>query len=378
MQRDIRLQQGINIYYPYLDAKDGHIRSLNEELDWLIAYSLFADKLLFPPRSIFSGRYALQNLADLSSKPSLRSLVDTGALITTTTDPAIRDLRDLFDWYSGLPSTGSLRINHFPIYSRDEQFQRRVASEHVVERIARLDDTYSLDRHAVISIANEMPNHSVLVAKVSSAVEGVSLEATNEVSKILTDAYFLAGAKGNAAIVPPVIGAQSHEHFEYFYSKKMIGYFANLLQKALKRPLRLITPEELTQARTNLAIFREQYRVISVHHRACVQAVGTSLSKSHLGIRLRAPILFLHSTTATAIGLLMAQIFGLPPFVGGSAYYLGKFGWETVSKGYKINDRISDAMRKGLVKIRLQPPYTKDLLEVLESFDKGVKQAFGR
>ena len=53
MQRDIRLQQGINIYYPYLDAKDGHIRSLNEELDWLIAYSLFADKLLFPPRSIF-------------------------------------------------------------------------------------------------------------------------------------------------------------------------------------------------------------------------------------------------------------------------------------------------------------------------------------
>lgn len=366
---------GINLYYPYLDPKNGNVVALRNELGWVIVYALFADRVLFPPRSIFSGAYAVQNLADLMKYPSLRSLIDAGALITTATDPNIRDLDDLFERYSGLIPRAPFRFPEFSIYARDEHFQRHVASEYIVERISKMECLSPLDRQAIIDVAEEEMNHSRLVRDVSSMLDGAESSAKSEVSRILSEGYFFAGAKGNAAITPPVIGEQPHNHFEFFYSKPIIGYFASEFQKRLKRPLSSITPDELQRARLNLPIFREQYLLISKKHRKYFREVASLFQKSHPGLRLRAPILGLQASAATSIGLALAPVFGMAAF-GIAA--TGKFAWEALSKGFKVNDRISEVMRNGLVKVRVLEPYTKDLLEALENFDKAAKLTFDR
>lgn len=172
---------------------------------------------------------------------------------------------------------------------------------------------------------------------------------------------------------PPINGEQPCEYFEYFYSKPIIKYFAIEFQKKLKRSLSSITPNQLQRARSNLAIFREQYLLISIKYRECFLEISELLAKSHPALRLRAPILGLQASAATSIGLALSPLFGMAAF-GIAA--TGKFAWEAFSKGYKINDQLSDSMRKALVKIGVLEPYTKDLLEVLESFSKGVKLAF--
>lgn len=375
MLSDIRRLGGINLYFPFLDPKDGKIVSLRNELSWLVAYALFADRILIPPRSMFSGRYAVQNLVDLVKQPSLRSLADVGALITTATDPSVRDLSDLFERYSGLIPKSPFRLAEFAIYARDEDFQKHIASEYIVEHLSRLENFSPLDKRAIITIAKKKLNHSRLVSELSSVLHEDELNAKSEVSKILTSGYFFAGAKGNAAITPPVIGEQPHEHFEFFYSKPIIGHFASEFQKRLKRPLSLITPHELQRARLNLSIFREQYLLTSTKHRQYFQEVASILRKSNPDFRLRAPILGLQASAATAIGLVLAPIFGMAAF-GIAA--TGKFAWEAFSKGFRINDRISEAMRNTLIKAGVLKPYTKDLLEVLESFEKGVKLVITR
>jgi hypothetical protein len=375
MLADIRRVGGINLYFPYLDPKNGKVVPLRNELAWLIAYALFADKILFPPRSIFSGEYAVQNLADLTKYPSLRSLIDAGVLITTATDPNIRDLNDLFERYSGLIPRSPFSQMEFSIYARDEDFQRHIASEYIVECISKLENFSPLDKQAVIAVVKKEMNHSRLVLEVSSALEGTESGAKSEVSRILSAGYFFAGAKGNAAITPPVIGEQPHDHFEFFYSKSIIGYFASEFQKRLKRPLSSITPDELQRARSNLSIFREQYLLISTKHRKYFREVASLLAKSHPGFRLRAPILGLQASAATSIGLALSPVFGMAAF-GIAA--TGKFAWEALSKGLKVNDRISEVMRNALVKVGVLEPYTKDLLEALESFDKAAKLAIDR
>lgn len=203
MQADIRRLGGINLYFPYLDTKNGNIASLRSELGWVVAYSWFADKLIFPPRSIFSGKYALQNLSDLINIPLLRCLTDAGVLITTATNPNFRDLNDLFEYYSGLTSRSQQGLSEFSIYTRDEAFQKRLVAEYTIERIEKFTEMAPLDKKIITSIASEMPNQSCLVSRVSSVLEGAPLEIKRNVSKILTTAYFFAGAKGNAAIMPP-------------------------------------------------------------------------------------------------------------------------------------------------------------------------------
>jgi len=376
MQADIRRLGGINLYFPFIDPKNGNVSSLREELPWLIAYTLFADKILLPPRSIFSGKYAIQNLADLVGNPSLRSLVDSGVLITTATDPNIRDLTDLFERYSGLTSKSALPLTDFSIYTRDENFQKQVASEYSVDNFSKLENLSPLGKQTIIETVNKKLSYSHLVSEISSVMEEAKSEAKNDVSRILKTAYFFAGAKGNNAITPPISGEQPHEHFEYFYSKLIINCFALEFQNRLKRPLGSIKPDELQRVRSNLAIFREQYLLISRNHREHFQNIVSLLSKSHPSLRLRAPILFLQSSVATSIGLALSPVFGMATGFGLVA--TGKFAWETFSKGYKINDRLSETMRNALVKMGIGEPYTKDLLEVIESFDKAVKLALDR
>lgn len=373
MQADIRRLGGINIYFPFLDQKNGKIASLRQELDWIIVYTLFADRILFPPRSLFSGKFALQNLDDLTNFPILKYLTENGTLITTTTNQNIRDVADLFECYSHLHAHGNFPLNEFSIYSRDDEFQKRVESDYVVDQIKKMDDIENTYREKIYLIASEMPNHINFVSKVVKSLPPGNIELKEKILRVLSAGYFFAGAKGNSAITPPIHNQQPHEYFEFFYSKPLLHYFAIEFQRTIGRPIHTINYKELQKARTNLAIFREQYLAISIKHRVFFENIFIMLSKSHPTMRIRAPILALQATAATSIGLALTPILGPAAF---GAAIVGKFAWETVSKGYKINDRFAESMRKILVKAKILSPYTKDILELLESYQKGLGATF--
>ena len=163
---DIRRLGGITLYYPYLDQKNGFLVPLHTELSWLYLYSLFVDRILIPPRSLFLGQYGNQNLADLMSIPSLRYLIESGALITTTTDKNIRDLSDLFENYSGQTIQSLFCLKDFSIYTRDVSFQKKIASEYIIESISKKEHLSQQDKDFIIAATKENLNHNIFVSKV--------------------------------------------------------------------------------------------------------------------------------------------------------------------------------------------------------------------
>lgn len=373
MQPDIRRLGGINLYFPFLDQKNGKIASLRQELDWIIAYTLLVDRILFPPRSLFSGKFSLQNLADLASISILKHLVDDGTFITTTTNRNTRDISDLFECYSHLHNIGKFPLSDFSIYSRNEEFQKKLASEYAVEKIKNIEEIDSFSKDRMIFIASKNQGHTDFTANINETISPENIDLKNKIMEILSSSYFYAGAKGNSAIMPPVENEQSHDFYEFFYSKQMLYYFASEFKRAIGGPIHSVKYNKLCEARSNLAIFREQYFSASLKHRLFFNNINNLLSKKYPIARIRAPILALQATAATSIGLALSPILGAAAFGVAAA---GKFAWEAVSKGYKINDRFSESMRKTLVKAKILSPYTKDILELLESYQKSINSTF--
>lgn len=376
MNADIRKIDGLKLYFPYLDSKQGRVCSLRSQISWITLYSLFVDKIIFPPRSLFSGQFALQNLADLHSIPLLRSLVESGTLITTTTDNNVRDLPDLFERYSGLAAIPPYKFgSDFQFFSRDELFQRSVVSNYMFEKIRKAEYLESHEKISMAKLLATQPDHIQLIA----AIQGMFFEhgsvASHELQQEAVVGYFLGGAKGNSAIMPPQHEENDYSFFDFFYSKSALLPFGNQLIKKLAKPLHQLSAQELRKIKTNLAVFRYKYNELSIKHRELFHEVLNTVSKSHPTFRLRAPIAALQATVAITIGLALSPIFGAAAF---GLAIATKWLWESISKGYKLNDKAVDQVRIYLTRTKLLKPYHKDLLELLDLFESSLSSAIMR
>lgn len=377
MNPDIRKLGGLNLYFPYLDSKQGEVFSIRSQLEWIVLSSLFVDRIIFPPRSIFSGRFALQNLADLHGIPLLRGLVECGILITTVTSSNIRDLPDLFERYSGLVSSPSQRCGaDFLLFSRDESFQRRVVTDYMFEKIQAASYLKLHEKVAIAKLLATQPNHSQLIGSIHDLFPLPASDALHHLTQEAMVGYFLGGAKGNAAIMPPPQANEAeHSSFDFFYSKNALSAFGNQLTKKLSKPIHQLSIHEVQKLKANLNVFRQKYNDLSIKHRELFSQVLASVSKSHPALRLRAPIITLQATVATAIGVALAPVFGAAAF---GLTVAAKWLWESISKGYKINDRVSDQVRLFLTRNHLLTPYHKDLLDLLDIFETSVNSAMKR
>jgi hypothetical protein len=131
----------------------------------------------------------------------------------------------------------------------------------------------------------------------------------------------------------------------------------------------------LRDIKTNLAIFRYRYNELSIKHRELFHEILNTVSKSHPTLRLRTQIVVLQATVATTIGLALAPIFGAAAF---GLAIAAKWLWESISKGYKLNDKAVDQVRIYLTRTKLLKPYHKDLLELLDLFESSLSSAIMR
>jgi hypothetical protein len=370
---DVRQIGGINLYFPFLDLKDGRIVSLCSELSWLIVYSLFADRILIPPRSLFSGKFALQNLAGIYREKILTEMADSGILISTATNKIIGDSFDLFEHYSGLIAERQLGFQKMPVYYRDEFYQRKLASMHLANSINSNLEMPTYLRRNISHIASNNLNQDELSTQINNQISGVKKEFQVEIHNSLKQAYFFAGAKGNSAIIPPISGQWIHDNHEFFYSKQIIGKFGLKIQKNMGKPINLITSKEFYGLRNNLRIFREQYLQLSIKQREFFCDINELLQKKHPELRLGLPILGIQASVATSIGLALSPIFDMAAFGLAAA---GQFAWESLSKGFRVNDQISESARRVLVNSGVMKTYTRDVLEILENFNKSIEKIF--
>lgn len=365
---DIRKIGGKSLYYPYLDSKDGLQRPLIAERRWLMLYSLFVDRIIITPSSVFAGEFAVKNLADLCSVPWLAYLADTGQLVSTTSKDGVWDLRDLFESYSGLSKVSSLVLNRdLPIFSRDESYQREVYASHLTDTVARIATSGLRIDAEVADAVKAKPRHADFVAAIPRISDVSEIQAA--LSEAAVVSYFFAGAKGNAAITPPVSGQQSHENFDFLYQKQALLGFGLELERSLGKGIGQLTFNQHRALRLNLALFREQYFQLAQKHKDIFTHVNQLNQLASSSVRLKAPTVLFQATVATAIGVVLTPVFGLAAF---GAAIAGKFAWEAFSKSIKLNDKFAENLRKGAVRVGLQRGHEKDLIDAIESFRKGI------
>ncbi|MDI9335049.1 MAG: hypothetical protein QM533_11810 [Cytophagales bacterium] len=369
MFTDIRLLGGKSLYYPYLDNKRGGVSALRNEIHWLELYSLFVDRIILTPSSLFDSKYGLQNFADLCTMPRLRKMTERGQLVTSNTKTGVRDSRDLFEAYSHLvannqPSTSAA----LSVFGRSENFQRTTYSAYLSSQ--SLLQNCSLDAQiALRKTLEKKPTHEQLLASVNSLA--ISSIEKRMITTTATTSYFYAGKLGNAAITPPSLSESPHEHFDFLYSKAVLRHFGNEIGQVLKTSFHLIPDKNLDLLRQRLLIFREQYYRLSIQHGHLFGNVIQSQLSAGNQWRLRAPIVATQAAVATCIGFALAPVLGLA--ATGALMVTGKFAWEAYAKSTRLNDRLADAVRDRFVKLGALKPHEKDLNEALDVFRKNLR-----
>jgi hypothetical protein len=365
---DIRKIGGRSLYYPYLDSKNGTQRPLIAERRWLLLYSLFVDRIIITPSSVFAGEFAVQNLADLCSVPWLAYLADTGQLVSTTSKVDVTDLRDLFESYSGLSKANSLVLNReLPIFGRDESYQREVYADHLADTVVRMATSRFRIDAEVADAVKAKPRHAEFLAAIPRISDVAEVQTA--LSEAAVVSYFFAGAKGNAAITPPVNGQQSHENFDFLYQKEALLGFGLELERSFGKGIGQLTFNQHRVIRRNLSLFREQYFQLAQKHKNVFTNVSQLNQLATPSVRLKAPTVIFQAAVATAIGATLTPIFG---FAALGAAIAGKFAWEAFSKSIKLNDKFAENLRKGAVRVGLQRGHEKDLIDAIESFRKGI------
>jgi hypothetical protein len=365
MLTDIRQLGGRNIYFPFLDDKLGVKESVRSNADWLVFYTFFADRVLLPPSAAFDGVNALSNLKMLRLIKPISVLAAEGAIVSTSSKQQVRDFRDLFEAYSGITANRNLFPSDILVFGRDEYFQRKIYSDHLAKRLPKKLSFSLSESRELLRILAEMPRHEDFETLARASVPRIN----SELSKFFIEtriAYFLGGAAGGNAITPPVWESDPHEHFDFFYSKNVLLPLKLDLERQVGNSLPLLEAKTLLRLRSNLRVFSEQYYRLSIKHKEAFNIVATNIASES---RLRIPLIMLQAAIATAISVALSPIFGL---LATGVAIGAKFVWESFSKSAKISERMTDQARSIVVRMGLMRPHEKELLEAIESFQKGV------
>jgi hypothetical protein len=365
---DILKLDNIKVYFPFFCGKDGKPYSLLTQGEWVAAYLLVCDLLVFPPREFLFKANIDDNLHALTKSRLLTHLLASGQFVTASTQSTIRDVKDLIEYYR--PEITTAASLDFQIYTRDENFQRVVYTDHVKEHISFAKYYSDEDKASLIEFFSTRPNHIQIMSKISELGSCLTSPALERLKFEAYDGYFLAGAVGNGAIMPPSRHGERSLLYNQFYSKEAVSCFKKQIEEAWKRPITAINPSDFDKTRTALVPFRYKYKKFSEKYQQHYLEILNLFNKS--GVSVDNPLILSYSTAATALASVLAMVITRDVLQSMTGVFLARFTWNYANKALKITDNLSASIVTRLESMGILAPYRKDVVSILAELRSAV------
>lgn len=360
----------IKVYFPFFKGKNGKVHSLRTEGEWIVSYLILCDTVVIPPRAFFLKQNLEENCQISSNKRLLKHLFETGQIITTSTKSSIRDLRDLVEYYHPKWSMPKLDFDLF-VYDRDEAYQRHIYAKYLKEHISTVQYYGDSEKIELTDFLNKWPNHTTVLEKLVSLTSDMESPVLERLNFEALNAYFLAGAEGNAAIMPPSRDKERSLIYNPFYSKTSLQHFKSRIEKTISRDILSCPPKLFDNIKINLLPFRYKYFQISKQYQDNYAKIVRLLKQNKVYVDM--PLVAIYAAAATTIASIFSLIITKDIFLTIGAVLVAKFLWKSILKVLKITDTLSKAIVSLLEHLGVFAPYRSEVSVLLEEFENSVK-----
>ena len=356
-------------------GKDGRVCSLLTEGDWLVSYLLLCDTVVLPPRAFLFKDIMQDNFVIINRSSLLKYLFETGQIVTASTQPSIRDIKDLFEYYHPKKSPLKLNFDLF-IYDRDESYQRCLYSEHLKNHISSVRYYEEGEKTALTTFLNTRPNHPAVLEMLRSLSSDIERPALERLRLEAMNAYFLGGAIGNNAIVPPSQNRERSLIYNPFYSKSSLQHFKSRIEDAIFTNILSCSPKAFEMIKSNLMFFRYKYFELSEKYQDNYFKVSKLLTKNKIYVDL--PLVAVYGVAATAIASVLSLVISKDILMTLGAVFAAKFLWKSMSKVLGITDKLSKSIETLLKNVGMLTPYRREVSSLLGEFESAVKSVMMR
>ncbi len=361
----------IKLYYPYFRGKDGKRSSLLMEAEWLIAYLLLCDVLVIPPREFILQPKLPENLNMVIRNSMLQHLFQTGQIVTASPRTTVRDFSDLLEYYHPA-SAHPFRQIDLMIYDRDEFYQRRVYTDHLIKHIELAKYCGESDKKAFISFLGARPNHPAVFQMIDSLAEELDANVIERLRLEALDSYFLAGALGNGAIMPPSLKNERSLIYNPFYSKSAIYNFKSQFEKMVRGNIQFCSPDIFLAAKKNLSVFRYRYYQLSEKYQLMYERIMKLVAAGQ--DRLKFPLIAIFAASAVAVSSVLGPLLSMKcvtETVGASIIIT--YLWKFLDKLLKITDRLAKSIIRLLERLGLFSEYKSDVIALMDEFQTSIR-----
>jgi hypothetical protein len=366
MRNNIQDLDGNTVYFPFLDLKSGKTRSLRSVARSLLTYCLISDRVLVPPRSLFSAQHVDDNL-HLLQHPLFSHLLRSEVLISSATDPNARDVQDVVEIYAGSSSSISPAVS-MAIYFRDAKTQKKSVHKHIISALETIEDLWSDEKEAILSVSSTLPDFHLLQANTRSELCGVAPFKIQLVESLLRDAYFVGGVVGNNAWMPQR-GRRSNFLLNSRLDSPMYSpHFVRTLTEQIHRSWRSVStlsPAEYLLLRDKLKRFRwEISRIAQETHQHCLHWIN-SAQKDSPYVAFAIPLV--KTVVALFVGWIQEAIVGFTRSFDSVVKTLSEY----VKQHYGLEDRAS----RRLLSIFETVAIKRSVYEIMQYFEQAVLEA---
>ena len=166
--------------------------------------------------------------------------------------------------------------------------QRYVHTEYLKKHINSAQYYCDSDKSELINFLDERPNHPSVMKKFNSLGNDIERPCIERLNVESMNAYFLAGAEGNDAIMPPSTTTERSLIYNPFYSKNSLQHFRKRLEEIISNNILCCHPDRFEMIYSNLSLFRQKYYQISLEYQKSYNEVLNIFSYSRF--QLEAPL----------------------------------------------------------------------------------------
>lgn len=217
MKDDIRKLKQIKLYYPF--CKKFFSISPNKQIDLILIYSFFVDKIIIPPRD-------LNNCLYIFNSNLIKELIYNDIIITTSSYGYIRDFKDLSKIYN--IKIKNKQIGNLVIFKRDSNYQKKIYYETFIDKTKILSDNIDL------SFIKKDISHEEVIKNIHKMNFKSDLKLY--LREIAYFAYHYGGKEGNKALMPYPYSNYiffNSDLYDIFYSPYYIISFYRIANKKL-------------------------------------------------------------------------------------------------------------------------------------------------
>jgi len=194
MKDDIRKLKKIKLYYPF--CKKIFSIPPNKQIDLILIYSFFVDKIILPPRDINNCLFIFNN-------KFIKELIHNDTIITTSSYDFIRDFKDLSEIYNIKIKTN--KIVNLSIFRRDSNYQKKIYYETFINKAKILTNKIDL------SFIKKDMFHEEVIKNIHKTSFDPAIKLY--LQEIAYFAYHYGGKIGNKALIP-----YPYSNYKFFYS----------------------------------------------------------------------------------------------------------------------------------------------------------------